>query len=77
MKHGVCVQVIGDLNLLPRDVQEVVAEAMFISRNNTRWELKKIITFIKVTLLKVKTSSGHVIALWKKHCGIDQKRLII
>lgn len=36
MKHGVCVQVIGDLNLLPRDVQEVIAEAMFISRNNTR-----------------------------------------
>ena len=28
-------------------------------------------------LLKVKTSSGHAIALWKKRCGIDQKRLII
>ena len=27
--------------------------------------------------LKVKTSSGHAIALWKKRCGIDQKSLII
>ena len=27
--------------------------------------------------LKVKTSYGHAIALWKKRCGIDQKRLII
>ena len=27
--------------------------------------------------LKVKTSNGHAIALWKKRCGIDQKRLII
>ena len=28
-------------------------------------------------LLKLKTSYGHAIALWKKHCEIDQKRLII
>ena len=27
--------------------------------------------------LKVKTSNGHAIALWKKRCGIDQKRSII
>ena len=27
--------------------------------------------------LKIKTSYGHAIALWKKRCGIDQKRLII
>eukprot|EP00057_Strongylocentrotus_purpuratus_P034643 XP_796039.3 PREDICTED: dehydrodolichyl diphosphate syntase complex subunit DHDDS [Strongylocentrotus purpuratus] len=45
MKHGVCVQVIGDLNLLPRDVQEVVAEAMFISRNNTRATLNVCLAY--------------------------------
>ena len=28
-------------------------------------------------MLKIKTSYGHAIALWKKRCGIDQKRLII
>ena len=27
--------------------------------------------------LKIKLSSGHAIALWKKLCGIDQKRLIM
>ncbi|PIK50837.1 putative dehydrodolichyl diphosphate syntase complex subunit DHDDS [Apostichopus japonicus] len=36
MKHGVCIRVLGDLTLLPKDVQEVVADAMYISRNNTR-----------------------------------------
>ena len=28
-------------------------------------------------MLKINTSYGHAIALWKKRCGIDQKRLII
>ena len=28
-------------------------------------------------LLKIKTSYGHAIALWKKRCEIDPKRLII
>ena len=27
--------------------------------------------------LKLETSYGHAIALWKKRCEIDQKRLII
>ena len=27
--------------------------------------------------LKVQTSYGHAMALWKKRCEIDQKRLII
>ena len=26
---------------------------------------------------QIKTSYGHAIALWKKRCGINQKRLII
>ncbi|XP_041463127.1 dehydrodolichyl diphosphate synthase complex subunit DHDDS-like [Lytechinus variegatus] len=45
MKHGVCVRVIGDLDLLPRDVQEVVAEAMFISRDNTRATLNVCLAY--------------------------------
>lgn len=45
MKHGVCVRVIGDLTLLPRDVQEVIAEAMFISRNNTRATLNVCLAY--------------------------------
>ena len=32
---------------------------------------------IAIKELKVKISSGHAIALWKKRCGIDQKKLII
>ncbi|XP_022081712.1 dehydrodolichyl diphosphate synthase complex subunit DHDDS-like [Acanthaster planci] len=35
MKHGVCIRVLGELHLLPKDVQEAVAEAMYFSRNNT------------------------------------------
>ena len=27
--------------------------------------------------LKIKVSSGHLIALWKKRCGMDQKKLIM
>lgn len=36
LKHGVCIRVLGDLTLLPKDVQEVIADVMYISRNNTR-----------------------------------------
>ncbi|CAH1798900.1 unnamed protein product [Owenia fusiformis] len=35
-KHDVCVRVIGDITMLPSDVQEVVAEAVYISRNNKK-----------------------------------------
>ena len=30
-----------------------------------------------IVKLKIKLSSGHVIALWKKRCGMDQKKLIM
>lgn len=36
MKHGVCIRVLGDLTLLPKDLQAVIADAMYLSRNNTR-----------------------------------------
>ena len=29
----------------------------------------------QVQILKMKLSSGHAIALWKKRCGIDQKKV--
>ena len=34
MKYGVCIRVLGDLQLLPRDVLESVARAVNLSRNN-------------------------------------------
>ena len=36
MKHGVCIRVLGDLELLPRDVLEAVARAVNFSRDNNR-----------------------------------------
>ncbi|XP_046751782.1 dehydrodolichyl diphosphate synthase complex subunit DHDDS [Diprion similis] len=36
MEHGVCIRVIGNLSLLPKDVQKLIAEAMIITKNNNR-----------------------------------------
>lgn len=36
MKHGVCIRVLGDLELLPRDVLEAIAKAVNFTRNNDR-----------------------------------------
>ena len=36
MKHGVCIRVLGDLELLPRDVVEAVARAVNFTRENNR-----------------------------------------
>lgn len=35
MKYGVCVRVLGDLELLPRDVLEAVARVVNLTRNNS------------------------------------------
>lgn len=35
-EHEVCVRIIGDISLLPRDLQELLAEAVSISANNER-----------------------------------------
>lgn len=37
MRHGVCIRVLGDLELLPRDVLESIARVVNFSRNNNRW----------------------------------------
>lgn len=36
MKHGVCIRVLGDLELLPKDVLESVARAVNFTRGNNR-----------------------------------------
>jgi len=36
MKYGVRIQVLGNLKLLPPDVQEVMARVMYHSKDNTR-----------------------------------------
>ena len=36
MEHGVCIRVIGNLSLLPEDVQKLIAEAMLITRDNSK-----------------------------------------
>ena len=36
MKHGVCIRVLGDLELLPKDVLESVARAVNFSRHNNQ-----------------------------------------
>ncbi|ESP01058.1 hypothetical protein LOTGIDRAFT_225491 [Lottia gigantea] len=35
-KHGVCIRVLGNLTLLPLDVQEIIAEAVNFTKHNTR-----------------------------------------
>lgn len=35
-RNGICVRVLGDVSLLPRDLQEAIAKAVTLSRNNTR-----------------------------------------
>ena len=36
MKHGVRVKMLGDIDLLPKDIQELVSEAIIVSKDNTR-----------------------------------------
>ena len=36
-KHQVCVRVIGDINLLPKDVQHSIARVVEFSKNYSRY----------------------------------------
>lgn len=36
MKHGICVRVIGNLSLIPKDMQQLIAKAMFMTRHNNK-----------------------------------------
>uniref|UniRef100_A0A3Q2D9D0 Alkyl transferase n=1 Tax=Cyprinodon variegatus TaxID=28743 RepID=A0A3Q2D9D0_CYPVA len=33
-KHGVCIRVLGDLNMLPLDLQQVIAKAVIMTKNH-------------------------------------------
>ena len=34
MKHGVSIRVLGNLELLPKDIQEMIAEAVNLTKHN-------------------------------------------
>ncbi|KAG7201705.1 hypothetical protein KM043_004432 [Ampulex compressa] len=36
MEHGVCIRVIGNLSLIPDNIRKLIAEAMVLTRNNTK-----------------------------------------
>ena len=36
MRHGVCIRVLGDLELLPSDVQQSVAKAVLMTQGNNK-----------------------------------------
>lgn len=36
-KHGVCIRVLGDLNMLPLDVQQVIAKAVLTTRAHNKY----------------------------------------
>ena len=36
MRHGVCIRVLGDIELLPSDVRESVAKAVLMTRQNNK-----------------------------------------
>ena len=36
-KHGVCIRILGDVTLLPMDVQAAIAKCVNLSRHNTRY----------------------------------------
>ena len=50
-KHEVCIRVLGDLEMLPRDVQEIVAKTMTMTRNN-----KRLVGFVSKSRTYVFTS---------------------
>lgn len=35
-KHGVCIRVLGDLPLLPLDIQELIAQAVLATRSYSK-----------------------------------------
>jgi ditrans,polycis-polyprenyl diphosphate synthase len=34
MKYGICVRIIGNLALLPQNIRKLIAQIMFITKNN-------------------------------------------
>lgn len=38
-KHGVCIRVLGDLNLLPLDLQQLIAKAVVTTKAHNKYVL--------------------------------------
>lgn len=36
-KHGVCIRVLGDLNMLPLDLQQLIAKAVITTRAHNKY----------------------------------------
>ena len=36
MEHGVCIRVIGNLSLLPPDLQKLIAQAIILTKDNNK-----------------------------------------
>jgi ditrans,polycis-polyprenyl diphosphate synthase len=35
-KHGVCFRVLGNIGLLPRDIQEIIVQAVNMTKHNNK-----------------------------------------
>lgn len=42
-KHGVCIRVLGDLNMLPLDLQQLIAKSVLTTKSHNQYVL---ITFL-------------------------------
>lgn len=45
-KHGVCIRVLGDLNMLPLDLQQVIAKAVVMTKNHNKYASTIFTSFI-------------------------------
>lgn len=36
-KHGVCIRVLGDLNMLPLDLQQLIAKAVLTTKSHNKY----------------------------------------
>jgi len=36
MEHGVCIRVIGNLTLVPQDIQKLIAQAIILTKDNNK-----------------------------------------
>lgn len=59
MLEGVCVRIIGDLSLLRKDLQKLIAKAMLLTKDNTKSYLN--IAFAYVSREEISTSIKNVI----------------
>lgn len=39
-KHGVCIRVLGDLNMLPLDLQQLIAKAVLTTKSHNKYVIR-------------------------------------